>query len=251
MNNAKFYETIFKRKSVRKYDMAPLDEKTLEDVKKFIDDIKPLLPEVNTEFQVISQDDVKSFMSIKAPHYVVVFSENKEGYLTNIGYMLQQLDLYLSSKGLGACWQGIAKPAKDIINKSNLEFVIMLAFGKPAENLHRSDKSEFKRNSMESIRDKGDFDELLEVVRIAPSATNSQPWYFNIEGNSLHVDCIKLNPIKALIMERMNKVDMGIALCHLDIACQKSEKKFKFSLKEPSNYNAPKGYYNIGLVEIE
>ncbi|MBK1810921.1 nitroreductase [Clostridium sp. YIM B02505] len=250
MDNAKFYETIYKRKSVRKYDMNSLDDKTLDDVKGFISKIDPLIPGIKTDLQVISQNDVKSFMSIKAPHYVVVFSENKEGYLTNIGFMLQQLDLYLSANGLGACWQGMAKPAKDIVSKSELEFVIMLAFGKPAENLYRSDRSEFKRNSIDAIRNKADFDELLESVRIAPSATNSQPWHFDIEGNKLYVNCIKLNPIKALIMEKMNKIDMGIGLCHLSIAAKHLGKNVNFSLGESSAQNVPKGYFNIGHVEI-
>ncbi|GFP78169.1 nitroreductase family protein [Clostridium fungisolvens] len=250
MNNEKFYETMYKRKSIRKYDMGSLDDKTLNDIKSFISEINPLVSGIKTDLQVISQNDVKSFMSIKAPHYVVVFSENKDGYLTNIGFMLQQLDLYLSANGLGACWQGMAKPAKDIVSKSDLEFVIMLAFGKPAESLYRSDISEFKRNSIETIRDKADFDELLESVRIAPSATNSQPWHFDIEGTKLYVNCIKLNPIKALIMEKMNKIDMGIGLCHLSIAAKHSGKEFKFLLNESAKDNVPKGYFSIGSVEI-
>ena len=31
------YDTIFVRRAVRKYDMAPLDEKTLGDIRKWID----------------------------------------------------------------------------------------------------------------------------------------------------------------------------------------------------------------------
>jgi nitroreductase len=250
MDNAKFYDTMFKRKSVRKYDMSPLDDKTLNDIKSFISNINPLISGIKTDLQVISQNDVKSFMSIKAPHYVVVFSENRDGYLTNVGFMLQQLDLYLSANGLGACWQGMAKPAKDIVSKSELEFVIMLAFGKPAEELYRNDRSQFKRNSIEAIRDKTDFDELLEAVRIAPSATNSQPWHFDIEGTKLYANCIKLNPIKAIIMEKMNKIDMGIGLCHLSIAAKHSGKEVNFLFNEAATYNAPKGYFNIGSVEI-
>ncbi|GFZ33451.1 nitroreductase [Clostridium zeae] len=251
MDNSKFYETMYKRKSIRKYDMSPLDDRTLSDIKSFISNLNPLVSGIKTDLQVISQNDVKSFMSIKAPHYVVVFSENKDGYLTNVGFMLQQLDLYLSANGLGACWQGMAKPAKEIVSKSELEFVIMLAFGKPTESLYRSDRSEFKRNSIEAIRDKADFDELLEAVRIAPSATNSQPWHFDIEGNKLYANCIKLNPIKALIMEKMNKIDMGIGLCHLSIAAKHSGKEVKFLLNETATYTAPKGYFNIGNVEID
>jgi hypothetical protein len=41
-------------------------------------------------------------MMKKAPHYIAVFSQAKEGYLTNVG-LLQQMDLYFSANSLGSC----------------------------------------------------------------------------------------------------------------------------------------------------
>src|SRR5690606_38406218 len=99
-------------------------------------------------------------------------------YLTNAGYILQQLDLYLSANGLGSCWLGIAKPTKDESFFSGLKFVITLAFGKPAEKLHRNEIGEFNRLPLDKIRDAVGMDNLLEPARLAPSANNSQRWYF-------------------------------------------------------------------------
>ncbi len=45
--------------------------------------------------------------------------------------MLQQMDLFFSASGIGSCWQGLPKPDKDMLNSSNLEFIILMAFGKP------------------------------------------------------------------------------------------------------------------------
>ncbi len=43
---------------------------------------------------------------------MIISSENTEGYLMNIGFIFQQMDLYLSSIGLGSCWLGMAKPTE-------------------------------------------------------------------------------------------------------------------------------------------
>ena len=74
-----------------------------------------------------------------APNFLVFRSgESFEAY-TNIGFIGQQMDLYFSANGLGSCWLGMAKP----IAKSELPYVISMAFGKPAEPLHRSAKDLF------------------------------------------------------------------------------------------------------------
>ena len=175
MEKKNFYETIFKRKSIRSYDQDPLDEETIFMIQKYMENLNPIYSDIETELKIVSGDQVKTRMMKRAPHYIAVFSENKEGYLTNIGYMLQQMDLFLSTNGIGCCWQGIPKPKKEILMSSNLEFIILFAFGRPKEPLHRSNISEFKRKPMDEITDIEGADDLLEAARIAPSATNSQP----------------------------------------------------------------------------
>ncbi len=118
----------------------------------------------------------------EAPHYLAIFSEVKEGYLTNIGFMLQQTDLFLSANGLGNCWQEIPNPTKELLKSSDLEFVIFIVFGKlnDPESLHRTSISEFKRKTLSEITDITGADELLEVVRIVPSAINSQYGFLQV-----------------------------------------------------------------------
>lgn len=70
----------------------------------------------------------------------------------------------------------------------------------------------------EQITDKAD--PRLEPARLAPSAVNSQPWYFTREGNAIHVYCTQTG-----IAGYMNRIDMGIALAHLYVA---NEKSFRF-----------------------
>lgn len=239
------YDVIFKRKSVRKYGETALDKKTLEDISSYFATIKPMYKDIKIEMRIVKEESVKNLLPIKAPYYILVSSENKEGYLTNAGFMLQQVDLFLSAKGLGSCWVGMAKPKKKIIKDSELEYVIALAFGNPAENLHREDLSEFKRKNIEEIRDANEEDELIETARLAPSATNSQPWFFRIDNSRIHAYCIKSNFIKAIVYKKMNQIDMGIAICHLWIAAKHCDNDLKFTIDKEAAENPPEGYYYI------
>ena len=49
----------------------------------------------------------------EAPHFLAFFSEVKDGYAANAGFMMQQMDLFLSANGIGSCWQGGPKPIRE------------------------------------------------------------------------------------------------------------------------------------------
>ena len=100
---------------------------------------------IKTEFKIISPHQVTRKFSNKAPYFIAAFSEAKDAYKVNIGFMLQQMDLYFSSNGLGSCWLGIPQPTKDVVDSSDLEFIILMSFGNSKEALHRTNVSEFKR----------------------------------------------------------------------------------------------------------
>ena len=114
------------------------------------------------------------------------------------------MDLYLQTLGLGVCWLGMGKlNPKTTTEVEGMKFVIMLAFGHPKGDQLRQNLKGFKRKDMEKITDKAD--PRLEAARLAPSAVNSQPWYFTHDGNTLHVYCSK----------KGSRLDAGIALAHL------------------------------------
>ncbi|WP_099189599.1 nitroreductase family protein [Tepidibacter mesophilus] len=250
MKHNDFYDVIFKRKSVRKYDLTPVDEKTIEDISTYMNTVKPMYENIKIEMKIVTQESVKSLLPIKAPYYILVSSENKEGYLTNAGFMIQQVDLFLSANGIGSCWVGMAQPKKGIVNESELEYVIALAFGNPAETLHRKDISQFKRKSIEEIRDTNGKDQLIELARLAPSATNSQPWFFSIDNYKINVYCVKSNFIKAIMYKKMNQIDMGIAICHLWVAARHFEKDLKYTFDKEEEEKSPSGYYYITSLII-
>jgi nitroreductase len=152
--------------------------------------------------------------------------------------MLQQVDLYIQSIGLGSCWLGMAKPVEN--TKDGLGYVISLAFGKPEGSPHR-ELSGFKRKPLEKVSDTAD--KRLEPARLAPSAINSQPWYFVSTDNGFDCYCAKKFP--AAMYEKLNKIDVGIALAHLYFAYPD---KFSFSVQGKAKHL--KGHYYVGSVRI-
>ena len=86
---------------------------------------------------------------------------------------------------------------------------------------------------MEQITDK--VDPRLEPARLAPSAVNSQPWYFTHEGDTIHVYCSK----------KGNRLDAGIAMAHLYVS---NEDTFRFFKGE--NVKEVSGYTYIGSCTI-
>ena len=252
MEKTELYQYIFKRKSIRKYKLTPLDDVALEEISEYLNSLKPIYGDIKTELKIISSDYVKKRMMKEAPYYIAVFSEVKEGYLTNIGYMLQQVDLFLSANGLGSCWQGIPAPIKELLGSSKLDFVIFIAFGKPKDpkSLHRSSVSEFKRKTLGEITDIVGADELLEAARIAPSATNSQPWFFTGDKNLIHAYSVEPGFIKRFTKKYI-PIDVGIAICHLQIAAEHFGKKTEIVFDKTAGENVPKGRRYIASLKIE
>ncbi len=248
MEKTDLYETIFKRKSIRTYDSTPLDQNTLTEISDHFQTLEPMYDDIKVELKIISSDDVKRRIMKKAPHYIAVFSETKEGYSTNVGFMLQQMDLFLSANGLGSCWQGIPKPKKEVLESSNLEFIILIAFGKPTGSLHRSSVSEFKRKPLQEISNVKGADELMEAARLAPSAGNSQPWLFTGDKNIIHVYSIKPGFIRGLLAKKYIPLDVGIAFCHLKLAAEHFGKKTKIMIDKTALNYTNNGYEYIASL---
>jgi len=228
-------EIIRKRRSIRKYDLTPLDAAALEKVRAQIEKVKPLYPDIRYSVEIANK--TKGMFNVKAPHYLLFGSEEKEGSLENIGFIGQQLDLFLSGSGLGSCWLGASKPEEK--EASALPFVICISFGKPAEPLHRA-LSEFKRKPLAEISEGAD--DRLEAARLAPSAVNAQNWYFVAESGKIHCYRKKASPLLGFIYNKLHCIDTGIALCHI------AEESDGFHFSKETGISGRKGYVYMGTV---
>ena len=225
-------EMIFMRKSCRSFTNVPVDAVTIEAIKAF--PMKPLYPEIKVHWDIVPRKQVKCICPWTTPQLITIYSEEAEGYLENIGFLFQQMDLYLQTLGLGVCWLGMGRMnPKTTTAVEGMKFVIMLAFGHPKGDQLRHDLKGFKRKAMEQITDKPD--SRLEPARLAPSAVNSQPCFFTHEGDTIHVYCAK----------KGSRLDAGIALAHLYVS---SGDTFRFFTAD--HITDLPGYRYIGSVNL-
>ncbi|MBR0136207.1 MAG: nitroreductase, partial [Clostridia bacterium] len=67
----------------------------------------------------------------------------------------------------------------------------------------------------------GAFADALEAVRLAPSAVNKQPWRIVLSGNKAHFYEKRSRGYNDGEWD-IQKIDMGIALCHFEVAAKET-----------------------------
>ena len=223
---------IYIRKSCRNY----LDEEIDMDlIHEFMKSIKLLNGGVSYRYDILTIDEVNNLARFSAPYYLAIYTDKKENH-ADMGFIFQQLCLYLQSIDIGNCWVGLASP-----KKKSSDFVISIAFGK-SEQMTR-DISSFKRKSLSKISDVED--ERLIPAQLAPSSINSQPWYFKHSDDGFDVYQVKANFLKRQFVKKWNSIDVGIALAHMYVA---NEDTFEFSKK--TSFDDIKGHTYIGSIKI-
>ena len=98
---------IFKRKSIRRYDYnLSITEAEMEDIRQAINNFRPLVKDIKVKFKIVES---KETTSKRGEYCLLMYSEEKPLYLLNVGYMLEQMDLFLASRNIGVCWYALAK----------------------------------------------------------------------------------------------------------------------------------------------
>ena len=223
--DAGLYNAFLRRKSFHVFKdtgAGRISEDELEEIKAAWDGFEKLYPEIRTAIRIVP---AKQFgFKQDAEYCILIYSEQKDNYLMNAGYMGEQLDLFLVDRNIGSLWYGMGRTdEKDL---GGLSYVIMIAVRKVEnEDLYRKDFSKVKRKPLGEIWE-GDTLGIGELVRFAPSAVNSQPWFVRNEGGVLSVyryrpqGLFSIMPLKAALY--FNRIDIGIFLCILEIcAAQK------------------------------
>lgn len=218
------YEAIFRRRSIRKYKDTEIDKGILEKIVHFEQDAISIRQDIRVKWKILRSSDqhLKGLFQVKAPYYVVLYSEICEDYRENAGCLMEQLALYLHTKGIGSCYQGGAGLKHD--DEDELEMVMIMAFGHPAEPLER-DRADFKRQELNKlVKVHGTFGKvqrkLLEPARLAPSAMNMQPWRFVVTENRIHLFVKKPGKLGYQKQLDMNLFNAGIAFSHMLVTAE-------------------------------
>ncbi len=243
------YQAIFRRRSVRKYHMELLSPEVLGEIEDYLGQLQPLMAGIRVKFAFQEHGQVWDLFPSDIPYYITISSEVRDCYLCNAGFVGQQIALYLSARGLGSCWLGVAKPHEPLKSPDGTEFVIMLGFGEPAGSLHRTGIWQFRRKPLYAITSIAGAEDLLEPVRLAPSAMNRQPWYFYGTRSQVHAARTRLSPVMAPFFNKLNQIDLGIALCHLALSAEHLGKSVRFTVDNDAS-KPPKGYEYVITADI-
>ncbi len=223
------YEAVYTRKSIRNFRKDKVETSILEGMIQFYHEMEPLFPGIETSIELIDTQGSKKaksrlggIINVAAPYYLVIYTEDKERADMNAGYIMQQISLYLFSKGVGSCFQGMGH-LKGEMPKEGMRCVILMAIGYPKVDMVRN-QADAKRESMEDLcavkePPRRFVKEFLEVARLAPSAFNSQPWRFVVYENRVHVFS-KQTAAHRRLLGKYNEFDFGIMLANIMIAAE-------------------------------
>lgn len=220
-----YYDMIFKRKSFHLFRNAG-DEKItsdeLEKIEKAYQDFDALYSEIRTAIRIVPAQAVN--VKRDAEYCILIYSEKKDNYLMNAGYIGEQLDLWLVKHNIGSLWFGIGKPDEPTYN--GMDFVIMIAAHKVSDDTKfRKDMFKAKRKPLYEIWS-GDSLGIADIARFAPSACNTQPWYVENKNGELTVFRYKKQGKRGIMpadaVSYYNRIDIGIYLCILEICLYKN-----------------------------
>ncbi len=261
------YDAIIFRKSTRRYSQERLPDEQLQAVRSIVDTAERLYNNIGMRIHIVEDGQrihellpgiIGGYGKVKSPHYLIVTSAEKEGYLQNIGYTLQGIVLRLTTMCLSTCWLGGS------IKHNLLEGIIdipdgqvprlMIAFGYPekGKSALRRSSSEAKRKDVSEITSGTmniTWSRIISAIRLAPSAANTQPWRFVFIDGKIHVYSSRTgNFVMRHFLGSLNLVDVGIALCHTMVAARHFSRNIRFT--KDSSAVSKENEYITTIIEV-
>lgn len=266
-------DIIRTRLSVRTYQHQSVEREVKAKITKYIETLETPFGGGFTFRFIESSEPVNgarlgTYGIIKgASDYIGVTVKRGESAELSVGYAFEKLILYITSLGLGTCWMGgtfkRSEFAKAMEVKGDDLFPAISPIGYGAQKRSLSDSlvryiaKGNQRKSWEELFFDGDFDtplartdagayELpLEMVRLAPSASNKQPWRIVRQGSSFHFYLARTPGYGAALGYDIQNVDMGIAACHFQLMAMEKDLPGHFRIQAPEILGHPQ---NTGYV---
>lgn len=232
--NKELHSIIFKRKSFhlfRNIGNDTISANDIENIKEIYKTLIPLCPDIKTAIKIVPANETTCKRGQQ--FCILLYSEKRDNYLQNIGYLGEQLDLYLVSQNIGTLWFGIGKTNEPSFD--GLDFIIMIAISKvDDERKFRKDMFKSKRKSIDEIWLGEPLGGISDIVRFAPSACNTQPWIVEHTDTTLNVYRYKKQGKRGIMpadkVSFYNQIDIGIFLCFLDLCLQNKDIKYEVQL---------------------
>lgn len=199
-----------------------------------------------------------------APGFIVGAMESSPTVFEDFGYVLELAVLKATDLGLGTCWLGGSFTKGSFAQRIALArgevMPAVASVGYPAAgsrdrdrlrkwagSKHRLPGEElfFEGDSGRpiSVSAAGPFLEALEAVRWAPSASNRQPWRVVRGGAGWHFYLERTRRygkgsliFTVLRLADLQRVDLGIAMCHFELAAHQLGLEGTWLCSEPATW---------------
>ncbi len=267
-------KAIQNRSSVRTYKPEPVTDKDKETIEKLLqaDQVGPFGNKVRftlLDLRTMPREEGKMLGTYGVIRGAILFIAGavKKGdrAMEDYGYCLEKIILFLTNLGFGTCWLGgtykktgfaaaiglgddellpaitpVGYPAeKRRIIEKMMRFGAKAAKRKPWDELFYFPGGGPKDDRTDRTKD-GPYGGALEALRLAPSASNKQPWRIvkdpdDSAGPRYH---FYLEPSGGYgkIGEgvSLQDIDMGIAMCHFEAAAEETGLSGKWVSAEPA-----------------
>ncbi len=228
---------IMKRKSVRSYSEKPVTGEMLEKLAAYLDEMNHSEGVFGNKVRLQylenkgGNEKLGTYGVIKGARFFVAAACKKAAYsLEDTGYLFEKMILFATDIGLATVIlggtfgrSGFAR-AMGLTEDEVLPVVTPVGYAGDGKSLlgrliksntgNRKPWAElfFDSDFNTPLAENDEFAEVLEAVRQAPSAINGQPWRIVKEGTEFH--------FYSAGQTEMSRIDMGIALCHFEIAAK-------------------------------
>lgn len=249
-------ELIATRRSVRTYDGRALDETTKEHLLSYANNIQnPFNIPVRFKLLDAKKDGLTCPVVSGTELYVGGKIENAPKASVAFGYSFEEFVLYAQSLGLGTVWLGgtmnraAFEQAMELSKNETMPCATPIGYTAKKmsirENMMRKAIKADERQPFEELFFDGSFDtpltkekagkfaEPLEMVRLAPSAVNKQPWRVVVADNAAHFYLKRSKGFSHEGKLDMQMIDMGIALCHFSLAAKENGLHTQFVQDDP------------------
>lgn len=265
-------QTVKKRRSVRTFDGTPLKNEDLETLLAFAETAdSPYGIPVSWKTLDAKKENLSCPVIVGTELYLAGKIRRAQHAEEAFGWTMKRVVLFAEEMGLGTTWiagtfdRAAFEKAAGLAENEAMPCVTPLGY--PAEKmslregLMRKGVKADTRLPFETLffRDgfaapltpegAGPLKTAFECVRLAPSAVNKQPWRAVVCGEIIHFYEKRRAPGNAPKWD-IQKVDLGIAMCHFSLALKEAGIGQCFSVADPGIPTPPDTSY-IATFTVE
>ncbi len=250
----RWYSVIEKRRSIRRFDPRPLADDLASGLSRICDEFRPF-PAARAVFFKEAPDTVFrgalfSYGKIKgAPAFIAFIGKmDTPNVQEQSGYMGEGIILEAQALGLATCWVGgffrpdvvhsltrvernervlAVTPVGYAAESRSLEERVMTGFGLSHKRRPLADQV----TGMPQAEWPQWIKIALEAARLAPSASNRQPWGFEVDKDSIAI-YVRASGLEFGVSKRL---DCGIAMLHVEAAALSQGFRGRWEFLEPPN----------------